>query len=236
MRKRIAPSVVPEAPPPPPPVEEGKTVLFVRANYNRNCVLVFNRGPKITYYLGVENGPWLHTQQMENELFEKEYYHTPQKADYSTYSPMDFALVYMRDRIAQAMVPISPSAIRVLRAIIAGQPTDGIAESTLNSLLENSMAAAKEETGFRKPDGPVAMVHKYLDSRLEGIKAGTVSRKECIDKLTEKGYANGTIVTQCGVWARTNGVSFARPAAAAETKKAVVAKKKAKAKKAVAAA
>lgn len=204
-------------------------MLEVRANHNRNVVCVFNRGPKVTYYLGLDRGPYLNVCELPNEEFERHYSVVPERSDYSKYSPLDFAIAYMRDESARKMVPLTPVAIRVLTAIIAGQPTEGLASETLNS-MESIMASAKEESaGFRKPDGPVAKIHKFLDGKLEAIKAGTVSRKELIEALVAKDYAQGTVVTQCGVWARTNGVAFARPAQAAETKKEVKAKAKKKA-------
>jgi hypothetical protein len=193
-------------------------MLEVRANYNRHVVCVFNRGPRVTYYIGLEGVPQLAVFQKPNEEFDREYNITPKKKGVDM-TPLDFALAYTRDASAMKMIPISPTAVRVLTAIMKGQTPEAVAESqTLNS-LENLMASTKEDTGFRKPDGPVAQVHKYLDGRIEGIKAGTVSRKECIEKMVEKGISEGTAVTQCGVWARNNGVNFARPNQAAEAKK-----------------
>jgi hypothetical protein len=199
-------------------------MLEVRSDHNRHMVCVFNRGPKITYFVGID-GPHLNVCKEENEKFERIYGVVLSKtATGLPYTPLDFAMAYMRDPAARTMIPIAPAAIRVLTAIIKGQQPEGTDEATLNH-LEITMAAAKEETGFRKPDGPVAQIHKYLDTRIEAVKKQTVSRKELIEKLTEKGFAEGTVVTQCGVWARTNGVTFARPAAAAETKKNSRAKK-----------
>lgn len=198
-------------------------MLEIRTDRNRHVVCVFNRGVKITHYLGIENGPMLHTHQMETELFERVYAQVPKRIDYALYTPIEFATAYTRNATARAMVPLSPSAVRVLMAIMRGQPTDEVDDITLNQ-LENEMAKVEATEGFRKPDGPVAMVHKFLDTKIEGIKAGTISRKELIDKLVEKGYAAGTVVTQAGVWARNNGVSFTRPAAAAAMKKEVRAK------------
>ena len=77
-----------------------------------------------------------------------------------------------------------------------------------------------EEVGFRKPDGPVAQIHTFLDKKLDQIKAGKVSRKELIVALVTKSFSPGTVTTQCGVWAKNNGVTFTRPSQAAATKKA----------------
>jgi hypothetical protein len=212
-------------------------MLEVRSDRSRHVVCVFNRGPKITHYLGVENGPALQVCSMPNDQFDREYHHVPQRFDHSgsdpqpvgTYAPQAFAMSYMRDVTARAMIPVSPSAIRVLKAIIGGQSAE-VADCDPHQ-LENIMAATKEEGGFRKPDGPVAQVHKYLDSRLDAIKAGTVSRKELIEKMEAKGLSRGTILTQTGVWARNNGITFSRPTEADAIKK----EKRAAAKKAPAA-
>lgn len=212
------------------------SILEVRANRSRNIVCVFRRGPRLVYFLGID-GPQLSVCQMDNDKFEREFFHTPRKTVAGTdieYSGMDFAMGYMRNAEARKMVPIAPSALRVLTAIIRGQQAqdahaaDGSAANPQPiPELENIMASAKDE-GFRKPDGPVAKVHKFLDGKFEGIKKGTVSRKECIDALVAKGISEGTATTQAGVWARNNGLTFARPAAAQEKKAA----SKAKAKKA----
>ena len=92
---------------------------------------------------------------------------------------------------------------------------------------------ATEQVVFRKPNGPVAQVHKFLDSKFDQIKRGTVSRKELLDKLVDKGISIGTATTQCYLWSVDNGISFARPAQAADAKKAAKKKpaKKAPAKK-----
>ena len=206
-------------------------MLEVRFDHNRHCVCVFNRGPKITHYLGTDDGPELRACQLPHDQFETVYGVVLKKPGTDElYTPMDFALNYMRDESARKMIPLSAVAIRVLMSIIKGQSTDGLAADTLNS-MESIMAKTTEEAGFRKPEGPVAQVHKYLDSRLDAVKAGTVSRKELIEKLVEKGFANGTVVTQCGVWARNNGVTFPRPTQAAENKSAKRAKAAKKAAK-----
>lgn len=70
------------------------------------------------------------------------------------------------------------------------------------------MAAAKDE-GFRKPDGPVAKIHKFLDTKFDDIRKGAMSRKDCFEALLAQGFAEGTVMTQTGVWARNNGISFA---------------------------
>lgn len=191
-------------------------MLEVRTNHNRYCVCVFNRGPKITYYIGLEGVPMLAVFQRPNDEFDREYDKVPEKSAGVPFTALDYALVYTS---SDKMIPLSPAAIRVLTAIMKGQSPDTVADTQILNSLENLEMATKEDTGFRKPDGPVAQVHKYLDTKLEGIKGGTVSRKECIDKLKEKGITEGTAVTQCGVWARTNQVSFVRPTQAAETKK-----------------
>lgn len=216
------------------PAAPAAPTMEVRANRSRNVVCVFKRGPRQVYFLGID-GPQLSVCQMDTEKFEREFYHIPTKVVAGVdleYSAMEFALAYMRDSEARKMVPIAPSALRVLTAIIrGGQPVaegdEAAQPSTITPELESIMASAKDE-GFRKPDGPVAKVHKFLDGKFDAIKKGTISRKECIEAMVAKGISEGTAVTQAGVWARNNGISFARPAAAQEKKAA--AKKKAKAK------
>lgn len=208
-------------------------MLEIRGDHNGHIVCIFGRGPKVTYYLGVEGGPCLDTCQMPTDRFERAYSKVPQRADFSLYTGEEFARAYMKDEAARSAVPISSTAFRVMSAILKGQQAEGNPDGADDINLENIMAAAKEEGGFRKPEGNVAKVHKYLDSKLDGIKAGTVSRKQCVDALAAKEIPVATITTQAGIWARTNGVSFARPAQAEEAKKAAkekAAKKAARAK------
>ena len=192
----------------------------VLSDHNRHIICVFNRGPKLTHYVG-NDGSQLTTLKEENDKFDRLFTHVPTKKG-EPYAPVDFAVTYLKDNL----VPVSSSAKRVLRAIIAGQQPEA-AGSHSTATLENIMAKEQEETGFRKPEGNVAQVHKYLDSRIDAIKAGTVSRKELVEKLVEKGIPEGTATTQAGVWARDNGIAFVRPTAAAENKTA----KRSKAKK-----
>jgi len=202
--------------------------MTIRSNRQRNIVCVFKRGPKQTYYVGID-GPQLAVCVADNEKFEREFFHTPLKKVAGVdleYTPVEFATSYMKTE-ARKMMPIAPSALRVLTAIIRGsQPaTEGEADDSA-SQQETIMTTSKDE-GFRKPEGPVAKVHKYLDSKFDKIRKGLMSRKECIDALVASGISEGTAVTQAGVWARNNGVSFARPAAAAEKKAAAKEAKKA---------
>jgi hypothetical protein len=133
--------------------------------------------------------------------------------------PMPYTAAQFAHRYASAdavkMIPLSGTAVRVLTGILRGQPQEVVSQ-TLNQ-LENHMS---EEATFRKPDGPVAQIHLFLDKKLEAIKAGKVSRKELIEALAAKQYSLGTITTQCGVWAKNNGITFARPAQAETVKKA----------------
>lgn len=197
-------------------------MLELRMNYNRNVVCAYARGPKITHYLGVDGGQ-LTTLRLDNREFDKEFYVNTLR------DPKDFAVAYTKNEAARKMIPLSGSAVRVLAAILRGQPTDEAVASSLNQ-MENIMAST--DSGFRKPDGPVAKVHAFLDSKRDQIKAGTVSRKELIDAMEAKGLSVGTITTQCGVWAKNNGITFVRPAEATEKK---AAKRKRAAKKAKAA-
>lgn len=198
------------------------SMLELRADRSRHVACVFNRGTSVTHYLAVENGPALTACQMPTDEFERTYYHIPTKGG-KPQTPLEFALAYARNEEARKMVPLTPVALRVLLAIMRGQPTDSLTADSLTD-MENAMAQA-EATGFRKPDGPVATVHKFLDKNAERIKAGTMSRKDCIAKMTGDpkdggmGLSTGTVLTQCGVWARTNGVQFARPAQAESAKK-----------------
>lgn len=204
-------------------------MFLVRSNFNRNVVCSFSRGNKVTHFLGVDGGQ-LTVLQEQNDRFDALYYHVPLKNN-EEYTALQFALAYTRTESARKMIPISPSASRVLTAIIRGQMPEGDDESA--TTLEVLMAqAAKEDTGFRKPEGNVAQVHKFLDQRIDSIKAGTISRKELVEKLVEKGIPEGTATTQAGVWARTNSIAFVRPSAAKEAKAASKSKKRASAKKA----
>ena len=209
-------------------------MLEIRTNHNRNVVCVFSRGPKITHFLGLEGGPYLKSCHLRNEAFEKEYGQIPKRQDYSLYTPLDFANKWVGTPEARSMIPIAPVALRILRAIINGQQSNGLVvgaqptlESTFMPKVKNPKAPAAEKVKvvkapkvaavplapgeFRRPDGPVAKVHRYLDANVEAIKEGSVSRKAMVDAMVSDGLASGTVVTQCGVWARNNGVSFVRP-------------------------
>ncbi len=212
-------------------------MLEIRTNHNRNVVCVFSRGPKITHFLGLEGGPYLKPCHLRNEAFEREYGRVPTRTDYSLYTPMDFANKWVGTPEARSMIPIAPTALRILRAIIEGQQSNVLIagsqlnyESTFMSKAKNPKAPAAEKVAvvkvaktpkvpapplapgeFRRPEGPVAKVHRYLDANVDAIKAGAVSRKAMIEAMMADGLANGTVVTQCGVWARNNGVSFSRP-------------------------
>ena len=140
--------------------------MEVRANFNRNVVCMYNRGPRVTFYLGIESTQ-LTCLQMPNEEFDREFKEVLQ------YTPTEFAVKYTKDEDARKMIPLSGSAIRVLTGILRGQPESSAVFSSLNQ-LEQSMT---DTATFRKPDGPVAQVHAYLDKRLDTIKAGKVSRK-----------------------------------------------------------
>lgn len=209
-------------------------MLEIRTNHNRNVVCVFNRGPKITHFLGLEGGPYLKSCHLRNEAFEKEYGQVPKRQDYSLYTPLDFANKWVGTPEARSMIPIAPVALRILRAIINGQQSSVLiagsqltSEGTFMSKAKNPKAPAAEKVKavkvpkvpaaplasgeFRRPDGPVAKVHRYLDANIEAIKEGKVSRKAMIDAMVTDGLASGTVITQCGVWARNMGVSFTRP-------------------------
>ena len=203
--------------------------FMVRSNYNGNVVCTFSRGNRHTHYLGIDGGT-LNVLQLLNDLFDRQFYRTPLKNG-EEYTALQFALAYTRSEAARKIVPISPSAHRVLTAIIRGQMPEGDDEASTTLEVLMAQAAKEEAVGFRKPDGPVAQVHKFLDKRIDAIKAGTVSRRELLDKMVEQGIAEGTAVTQAGVWARNNSVNFVRPSQADENKKA----KKGAAKKTAAA-
>lgn len=192
----------------------------VRANYNSNVVCVYSRGPRVTHYLGLD-GTELVTKQLSNDEFEREFDRP------LLYTPVDFAKRYIGSEVAQRMIPISGRATRVLASILRGQPAEAVIPETL-AHLEKHMS---EQTGFRKPDGPVAQIHAFLDKKADAIKAGKISRKELIDQLEAKEFNRSTVVTQCGHWAKTNGVAFARPTQAAATKKEAAAKARAAKKK-----
>jgi hypothetical protein len=224
------PAAAPAVMPDPVGVAHAPTaakVPDVWRNYHSQVVCVFYRSDSHTHYLAID-GCQLTTQKLSNDEFRREY-----DRPLPDHTATDFARTWTRDSSAIKMLPISGSALRVLKAILAGQSAGSAAdESTTSSLnhLESHMAAT-EETGFRKPDGPVAKVHAFLDKHIDGVKAGTKSRKELIDALVEKGFSAGTVTTQAGVWARNNGVTFARPTAAAATKKEAKAKAAKKAAK-----
>lgn len=196
--------------------------MEVRCNRSRNCVLLYSRGTRITHYLGLESTTLL-TLQMSNDAFDEEFSVRMKQ------TPRDFALAYTRDESARAMIPLSSSSIRVLAGILKGLTEISDDSETVNQ-LEKHMA--KEEiVGFRKPDGPVAKVHAFLDKKIDEIKAGTVSRKQLIDAMVDKGLSAGTVTTQCGKWALLNGVTFVRPTQAEAVKAEIKEKQKAKAKK-----
>lgn len=186
----------------------------VRMNFHRNVVCVFSVGTKLTHYLGL-NGCQLDCCEMPTAEFEHEYRVSPPIGT----EPSDFANAWAKSDDSIRMIPISGSAATVLAAILRGRtvehPTDGFAVNNLTR-LEHFMAkkqaaeAVAEEGAFRKPDGPVAQIHAYLDKNLDRIKKGDVTRGELIKELTEtkKQFALGTVQTQLGRWAQTNGIQF----------------------------
>jgi hypothetical protein len=185
-------------------------VPYLCANYNRNIVLVFKVGNSLTHYLGLD-GCCLSVMKEKTVDFEKEY------EPWEKNTPLQFAERYALVGYARTMIQLTGAAHRVLKAILTNQGLSDVDYPQPQPSKEFIMA--KEETGFRKPDGAVAQVHGYLDKKLEQVKAGTVSRKELIEQLVAKGLNESTIVTQCGVWARDNGVQFARPTQADANKK-----------------
>ena len=181
----------------------------------RNIVLAYKRGPVHTHYLGLY-GCTLTALRVTNLEFDKEY------SPWERNTVKDFAFKYSTSS-RSSLIGLTGTAHRVLRAIIHNSPSDMDDESPTN-LKEPKMP--NEET-FRKPDGPVAQIHAFLDKKIDAIKAQTVSRKELVEQLEAKDFNKSTIITQCGVWARNNGIVFARPAQAAEEKKNAAASKRA---------
>ena len=191
-------------------------VPYLCRNHNRNIVLVFKVGHSLTHYLGLD-GCTLSVLQERSGEFEREY------EPWDGQTPVDFAQRYGYAVNGRSMIALSGAAHRVIRAILSNQSMADVDYPQ----PEQELVMPKEDSGFRKPEGAVAQVHGFLDKKIEAIKAGTVSRKELIDAMVAKELNQSTVVTQCGVWARNNGVNFARPAAAAETKKAVAAEARA---------
>ena len=184
----------------------------------RNIVLAFKRGPALTHYVGLD-GCTLSIQKSSNVEFDRDY------SVWTRNTIEDFARKYLTPN-RSVMIGLTGAAYRVLSSILSHSPPT-LEDEVTTQPKELKMT---EET-FRKPDGPVAQIHAYLDKKREAIVAGTVSRKELIEQLTAKGFNGSTITTQCGVWGRDNGVTFARPAQAesvkAEAKAAARAAKKA---------
>lgn len=191
-------------------------VPYVAKNGHANMVLVYSVGTSVTHYVGLD-GCQLSVMREHTAQFEAEY----QPA--TKYTPDHFARAYLNRAPNSLRIPVSGAAFSVLRAILAGR-ADGLLDPATQP--EHIMTQATEGTR-RNPEGPVASIHKFLDGKLDGIKAQTISRKELIDAMEAKGYNKSTIVTQCGVWARTNGVTFARPTQAAAVKKEAAAEKRA---------
>lgn len=207
-----------------PTIEHRATLPAVFTNSQRNIICAYNRGHKFTHYLGLD-GPTLTVQKLENDAFDVEF------EPWEKHTAHDFAISYVKSR--SSMISLSEGAHKVLKAIISNSSIQ--VDDEITQLLKENEHMAKEDGGFRKPDGVVAKVHAYLDGKLEQIKKGTISRKELLEALMAKDINVATATTQCGVWARLNGVVFARPTQAAENKKEVRAKAAKKARKAKAA-
>ena len=202
---------------------------YLATNRSRNIVLVFNVGHSLTHYIGLEGGCTMLMHKMPTAQFEKEY------DVWVNNTVAQFAQRYLFPDARMKMIQLGGSSARILRSILAGQSGDDLADHNqpTTTRKDSIMAtqAATETSAFRKPEGAVAQIHAFLDKNLEAIKASTVSRKELIEKLEAKEFNKSTIVTQCGVWARTNGVNFPRPSQA-EAAKAAAAEEKKAAKKA----
>lgn len=192
---------------------------MLATSYQRNIVLVYKRGPVLTQYLGLD-GCTLAALKCTNQEFDKEY------DPWDKNTVQDFASKYLGTN-RSSMIGLTGAAYRILQSIITNSSAVFDDEFLTNQAKEPKMTT---EATFRKPDGAVAQIHAHLDKKLEAIKAGTVSRKELIEQLEAKGLNASTITTQCGVWGRNNGVTFARPTQAAETKAAVKKATRAKAK------
>lgn len=202
-------------------------VPYLCANSSRNIVLVYKVGHSLTHYLGL-NGCTLAVMKLETNEFEREY--NPWEKN----TPLDFARKYTIPDQSRALIGLTGAAHRVLKAILNNTSIkDADYPQPVEKEPNMAKAEVKEEGGFRKPEGAVAKIHGYLDKKLDTIKAGIISRKELIDQMVAKEFNQSTVVTQCGVWARLNGITFARPTQAAENKsgaRKAAAKKTAKAK------
>lgn len=183
-------------------------VPYLCTSYGRNIVLVFKVGSSLTHYLGL-NGCTLSVMKERTDVFEREY------EFWEKNTPMQFAERYAHADKARTMIALTGAAHRVLRAILSNQ---SLSSDVDYPQPRQELIMPKEEAGFRKPEGAVAQVHAFLDKKLEAIQASKVSRKELVEQLVAKGLNESTIITQCGVWARINGVSFARPSQAKEAK------------------
>jgi hypothetical protein len=186
---------------------------YVACDVNNRVVLAFAADDYFIYYLGIEScqlSVLLATRDTFNRNFRP-----------LDYTPERFAKTYTSTEQARRMIPISGAACQVLRAILAGQAVSLESVQPPQPILEKQVTQAKKNT-----DGPVAQIHAFLDKRLEAVKAGRTSRKDIIDQLVGKGLNQSTVVTQCGIWARDNGIQFGRsPAKSKKTAKAEKAEK-----------
>jgi hypothetical protein len=197
-----------------PPDAHAIDTPYIARNAQRSIVLVYSVGRVLTHYLGL-NGCALTPHRVRTDEFRDAF------EVWSGTTPEHFARNYSGLTGSRCMVAVHPVAVKVLAAILAAQVTD---LETQLSELEQNMSSEKAP---RSPNGPVSQIHAFLDKRMDIIKAQQVSRKELIAQLEAKGFNTSTIVTQCGVWARTNSVNFPRPTQAAAAKKEAAASRRA---------
>lgn len=188
---------------------------YLHTTAQRNIVLTYKRGPALTHFLGLD-GCTLTVMKLPNTEFDRLY------DSWEKNTPQEFAKRYLSTN-RSSLIGLTGAAHRVLVSTI-NNSSSGV-DDEFSTTSPKGMIMSTEET-FRKPDGPVAQIHTFLDKKLEAIKAGTVSRKELIEQMEAKGYNASTIVTQCGVWARNNAVTFARPSSAEAAKKEAAAAKR----------
>lgn len=100
---------------------------------------------------------------------------------------------------------------------------EGVYKMAVTKKVEKKAAPKKVEKVAKervaKKDGPVAIIWAYLDSKIERIKSGKLTRKDCFDALEEKGIVKGTMTVQAGRWAAERKVTFVKPVKEAKTAK-----------------
>jgi hypothetical protein len=176
-------------------------------NLNAQVALITKVGHEYVTYLAMR-GTELARHKMEEHAFARQFKFPVMKNNERV--GVDYFLEgWDPERARRNGCSISSPAAQEL-AVLSKQPEKF--RPFINSTLDNggSMASAKKGAPrAKKTDGAVAVVRKWLDDRLEKIKAGGITRADVTKALADKGVNTSTISVQTSKWSKENGLVMA---------------------------